>query len=115
MREDILSSIEGKARINEVGEVKEVLRDLDVLYVTRIQRERFPDPSEYEKVKGSYRITRELLRKAKPSLIIMHPLPRTEEIPPEIDLTHHAKYFVQVQYGLWVRMALLSLVLGAIE
>ena len=88
------------------------VEDSDVLYVTRIQRERFGDLAEYEKVAGAYRIDLEILEKAKSDLIIMHPLPRVNEIAPEVDDTRNAKYFVQAFNGVPVRMALLSLVLG---
>ncbi len=90
----------------------EVVRDADVLYVTRIQKERFPDPQEYEKVAGSYRIEMDLLRDAKRGLIVMHPLPRVTEIAPEVDRTKHAVYFKQAFNGVPVRMALLDLILG---
>ncbi|HKZ98986.1 MAG TPA: aspartate carbamoyltransferase [Thermoplasmata archaeon] len=108
-----------------IGEVKErglsfrtahkledVIRDADVLYVTRIQKERFPDPQEYEKVAGSYRVDMDLLKDAKRDLIIMHPLPRVQEIAPEVDRTKHAVYFKQAFNGVPVRMALLDLILG---
>ncbi len=91
------------------------LEDIDVLYVTRIQKERFPDPGEYKKVAGSYRVDLKLLEKAKDDLIIMHPLPRVDEIAPEVDRTKHAAYFRQTFNGVPVRMALLALVLGEIE
>jgi aspartate carbamoyltransferase catalytic subunit len=93
----------------------EVIRDADVLYVTRIQKERFPDPQEYEAVMGSYRIDADLLRDAKRGLIIMHPLPRVMEIAPEVDRTKHAVYFKQAFNGVPVRMALLDLILGGAE
>ena len=89
-----------------------VVADLDVLYVTRIQRERFPDPQEYAKVAGSYRVDASLLRGARKSLIVLHPLPRLDEIAPEVDATPHARYFEQAFNGVPVRMALLSLILG---
>ncbi len=92
--------------------VEESIADADVLYVTRIQRERFPDLAEYEKVAGAYRIDLDVLKSAKEDMIIMHPLPRVNEIAPEVDGTPHAKYFVQAFNGVPVRMALLSLVLG---
>ncbi|MBM4237236.1 MAG: aspartate carbamoyltransferase [Euryarchaeota archaeon] len=95
------------------SKLEEVISRADVLYVTRIQRERFPDPSEYLKVAGSYRIDNGLLREAKKDLIVMHPLPRVDEIAPEVDNTSHAKYFQQAFNGVPVRMALLLLVLGA--
>lgn len=93
----------------------EIIRDADVLYVTRIQRERFPDPQEYDAVVGSYRIDANLLREAKRGLIIMHPLPRVMEIAPEVDRTKHAVYFKQAFNGVPVRMALLDLILGGGE
>jgi len=93
----------------------DVVRDADVLYVTRIQKERFPDAQEYEAVVGSYRIDAELLRDAKRGLIIMHPLPRVAEIAPEVDRTKHAVYFKQAFNGVPVRMALLDLILGGGE
>ncbi|MBI0583389.1 MAG: aspartate carbamoyltransferase [Methanomassiliicoccus sp.] len=92
--------------------LEDVIADADVLYVTRIQKERFPDPSEYQKVAGSYRVDNVLLREAKKNLVIMHPLPRVDEIAPEVDYTENAKYFVQAFNGVPVRMALLSLVMG---
>jgi len=95
--------------------LEEVIRDADVLYVTRIQRERFPDPQEYETVAGSYRIDEALLRDAKRGLIIMHPLPRLTEIAPEVDRTKHAVYFKQASNAVPVRMALLDLILGGAE
>lgn len=93
-------------------DIRDVISDVDVLYVTRIQKERFPDPQEYAKVAGSYRIDVQLLREARKSLIVLHPLPRVNEIAPEVDETPHAKYFQQAFNGVSVRMALLSLVLG---
>ena len=92
--------------------LEDVIREADVLYVTRIQKERFPDPQEYEKVAGSYRVDLDLLKDAKRDLIIMHPLPRVTEIAPEVDRTKHALYFKQAFNGVPVRMALLDLILG---
>ncbi len=86
----------------------------DVLYVTRIQKERFPDPEEYRKVANTYRVDVELLGRAKGSCIVMHPLPRVDEIDPAVDETEHAIYFDQAFNGVPVRMALLALLLGAI-
>ncbi|OYT25793.1 MAG: aspartate carbamoyltransferase [Thermoprotei archaeon ex4572_64] len=93
------------------SDLSEVINDLDVLYVVRIQKERFPDPLEYERVKGSYKVSLEVLRKAKKRLIILHPLPRIDEIDLEVDNTEFAKYFKQASYGVPVRMALLTLIL----
>jgi len=89
-----------------------VTKDADVLYVTRIQRERFPDAEEYNRVVGTYEINNELLKSVKEDLIIMHPLPRVIEIHPEVDSTPHAVYFKQAFNGVPVRMALLSLITG---
>ena len=92
--------------------LKEVIDELDVLYVTRLQKERFPDPTDYEKLKGAYEIRKFDLRKAKDNLIILHPLPRVTEIPFELDQMKHAKYFDQAKNGVWVRMALILKFLG---
>eukprot|EP00051_Salpingoeca_urceolata_P006417 m.84922 g.84922 ORF g.84922 m.84922 type:complete len:2136 (+) comp14823_c0_seq1:208-6615(+) len=92
--------------------VQEVIEDTDVLYVTRIQQERFGSEAEYEKVKGSYIITPELLQTAKTRMIVMHPLPRVNEISTEVDTDPRAAYFRQMEYGMFVRMALLAKVLG---
>ena len=89
-----------------------VVAETDVLYVTRIQKERFPDPQEYAKVAGSYRVDLEILRNARKGLIILHPLPRRDEVATEVDRTPHARYFEQAFNGVPVRMALLSLLLG---
>jgi aspartate carbamoyltransferase catalytic subunit len=115
MRREVLEAIKGKVDVLETSNLDEVIPEIDVLYVTRIQKERFPDPAEYMKVKGSYRINMETLGKAKPDLIILHPLPRVGEISPEIDRTSHAKYFQQVWNGIIIRMALLALILGSIK
>ncbi|MGC8542476.1 MAG: aspartate carbamoyltransferase, partial [Vulcanisaeta sp.] len=88
-----------------------VIGDLDVLYVVRIQKERFPDPIEYERVKGAYRVDLKLLSRAKPNLIILHPLPRVDEVDFTVDNTHYAKYFRQAGLGVPLRMALLKLIL----
>jgi aspartate carbamoyltransferase catalytic subunit len=95
--------------------LEDVIPTADVLYVTRIQKERFPDPEEYKKVAGTYQINIKMLSEAKEDLIVMHPLPRVKEILPEVDSTTHALYFKQAFNGVPVRMALLGLVLGAVE
>jgi len=82
-----------------------------VLYVTRIQRERFPDENEYRQVAGEYRIDTDLLEGAKDDLTVMHPLPRVDEIAPEVDDTRYASYFQQAHNGVPVRMALLDSIL----
>jgi len=98
----------------QTANLEKTVKDADVLYVTRIQRERFPDAEEYNRVVGSYQINNELLTNVKKNLIIMHPLPRVTEIRPEVDNTPHAIYFKQAFNGVPVRMALLSLVSGVL-
>ena len=90
-------------------------KELDVLYVTRVQEERFPDPLEFQKFKGLYRIDTSFLKNLKGDLKIMHPLPRVDEIDKSIDSTPHALYFEQAANGIPVRKALLALVLGMIK
>lgn len=90
-----------------------IMSKLDIFYATRIQKERFPDPLEYEKVKDVYVITNKLLTKVKKNFRILHPLPRVSEINYEVDETPYAYYFQQANNGLYVREALLALVLGA--
>ena len=114
MRREVLDTIGGRIKVTERTGLED-LSKVDVLYVTRIQKERFPDAAEYAKVKGSYRIDLNLLKDAKKDLIILHPLPRVEEISPEVDSTPHARYFQQVWNGIVTRMALLALILGATD
>ncbi|MCL2890560.1 MAG: aspartate carbamoyltransferase [Methanomassiliicoccaceae archaeon] len=102
----------GGVDLRLTDKLEDVISEADVLYVTRIQKERFPDPSEYNKVAGTYRIDNEMLREAKKDLIVMHPLPRVDEIDPAVDDTPHAKYFEQAFNGIPVRMALLYMILG---
>ena len=116
MPESYLAELKDKKiRYFETAELSTAIPRLDVLYVTRIQKERFPDPLEYEKYKGVYKITKATLKDAKDSLKIMHPLPRVGEIDQEIDSTEHAVYFQQAGNGIPVRKALLGLILGAIK
>jgi aspartate carbamoyltransferase catalytic subunit len=115
MRREVLEEIREKIPITEESDIKKVVPLLDVLYVTRIQKERFPDPAEYIKVKGSYKIYLETLSMAKKDLIVMHPLPRVDEIAAEVDGTPYARYFQQVWNGIVTRMALLALILGAVK
>ncbi|MCS7108498.1 MAG: aspartate carbamoyltransferase [Sulfolobales archaeon] len=96
----------------EVSDINLVLNELDVLYVTRVQKERFPDPIEYEKVKNAYKLTADVLRKCKEDLIILHPLPRVDELERSVDSTKHAAYFKQASLGVPLRAALLTLILG---
>jgi aspartate carbamoyltransferase catalytic subunit len=89
-----------------------VIKDVDVLYVTRIQKERFTDMAHYEEVKNYFEITPDTLVAAKEKMIVMHPLPRVGEIHYKVDRDPRAAYFRQVQNGMYVRMALLAAVLG---
>ncbi len=115
MRREVLETIQGKIVVCEDSTLDEIIPQIDVLYVTRIQKERFPDAAEYAEVKGTYRIDLETLKRAKRDLIILHPLPRVDEIATEVDSTPQARYFQQVWNGIVVRMALLGLVLGAVK
>jgi len=98
--------------IEPCADLAEAAATVDVLYMTRLQEERFPDPIEYDHVKASYRLDRATLADARPELRILHPLPRVGEIPREIDATPHAHYFAQAGNGMPVRQALLATVLG---
>ncbi len=113
LRDEVRADLEARGlKLREVS-IEEGLREADVIYVTRIQRERFPDPSEYEKVKGSYKVTRKLLETyAKRSAKVLHPLPRVDELTPDVDGTEFQAYFLQARLGVPLRMALLTLVLG---
>ena len=115
MRSEILRAIQDKIPVAETSSLEKAVSQVDVLYVTRIQKERFPDPAEYAKVKGVYRIDLKTLVDAKKDLIILHPLPRVDEIAAEVDGTSQARYFQQVWNGIVVRMALLALVLGSVK
>lgn len=112
IRADSTYEIRKKLQYTETSDLEENLDDLDVIYVTRIQKERFADVEEYVKVKGSYKIGPELVKKMKDDAIIMHPLPRLDEISHEIDSTKQATYFKQAKYGKDTRAALLALVLN---
>ena len=115
MRREISDAIKKKIKTVEKPGIEEVLPETDVLYVTRIQEERFPDPAEYAKVRGTYKIGLDTLKDSKEDMILMHPLPRVDEIDDEVDDTPHARYFQQVWNGVVMRMALLALILGATE
>jgi aspartate carbamoyltransferase catalytic subunit len=112
VRKESIYEIHDKLKIKEHSELDEVLPKLDVIYVTRIQRERFPDLQEYEKVRGTYTINASTLAKAKTGVSIMHPLPRLEEVSTSIDGTQNAVYFKQASYGKELRAALLALMLN---
>ncbi len=96
----------------EYTDLDQALPGTDVLYVTRVQKERFEDPADFEKVKDAYVIGAASMKSAKERMIVMHPLPRVNEINMDLDDDPRAAYFRQMEYGLYVRMALLALVLG---
>ena len=115
MPEDISADLRSRgAEIEETEDLKKALLVSDVVYVTRIQRERFEDPAEYEKLKGSYIINRALIDQAKKGITILHPLPRVDEISTDVDDYEGAAYFRQAHNGLYIRMALLALVGGRV-
>jgi len=115
MPEDISADLRSRgAEIEETEDLKKALSVSDVVYVTRIQRERFEDPAEYEKLKGSYIINRALIDQAKKGITILHPLPRVDEISTDVDEYEGAAYFRQAHNGLYIRMALLVLVSGRV-
>jgi aspartate carbamoyltransferase catalytic subunit len=97
--------------VKETGDIREALQ-ADILYMTRIQRERFEDTAEYERLKGSYVLTRELAGRGRKGIVIMHPLPRVDEITTDVDDLPNAAYFRQAHNGMYLRMALLAMVLG---
>jgi len=115
MRREVLQAIKEKISVTEKTNLEKIVPVVDILYVTRIQKERFPDLAEYVKVKGSYVIDLQTLKEAKKDLTILHPLPRVDEIATEVDGTPYARYFQQVRNGIVVRMALLALILGAVK
>lgn len=98
-----------KCTFEETSDMESVINGLDILYITRVQKERFESEQEYDKVKNAYQINKKILANVKSDMVIMHPLPRVNEIDPEVDSLPQAKYFEQVEYGLYIRMALLSL------
>ena len=112
IRSDSTYDIKNELSYTESSNIDEYIEDLDVLYVTRIQKERFPDEEEYSKVKGSYVIGSDMVKKMKDDAIILHPLPRIDEISADVDNTKQAKYFEQVEYGKYTRAALLGLILN---
>ncbi len=98
--------------VEETTDLQAALRETDVLYMTRIQKERFADPADYERVKGVYILTREMMEKSGRDITILHPLPRVDEITTDVDDLPGAAYFRQMRNGIYVRMALLGLISG---
>ena len=114
MRQDVIDDVTGKLDYTELENLKTILPEMDIVYATRIQKERFSDPNEYDKLKDSYLINKEYLKSAKKEMKLMHPLPRVNEISTDVDETPHALYFKQMRHGIYLRMALLALVLGVV-
>jgi aspartate carbamoyltransferase catalytic subunit len=113
MPEEVAVRMKGKGcEVIETDDLVMAASKSDLVYMTRIQKERFADLSEYEKVKGSYIIDREFLDRLKKKITILHPLPRVDEIHPEVDSYPGAAYFRQMRNGVFVRMALLAMILG---
>jgi carbamoyl-phosphate synthase/aspartate carbamoyltransferase/dihydroorotase/carbamoyl-phosphate synthase/aspartate carbamoyltransferase len=104
--------IDAKMKVRETHDVADVIENADVLYVTRVQKERFSDLAQYESVRNHYEITPEMMTQAKEKMIVMHPLPRVGEIHYAVDNDPRAAYFRQVRNGMFIRMALLAAVLG---
>jgi carbamoyl-phosphate synthase/aspartate carbamoyltransferase/dihydroorotase len=113
MPEDVMKFVASQGVQQSVhGKLDDVIRDTDVLYVTRIQKERFDSTDDYEKACKNYVVNAETMHHAKEKMTVLHPLPRVFEIAPEFDLDPRAAYFTQAENGLYVRMALLAMVLG---
>lgn len=113
---DVLNYVEGRGlSVEETDDLEQALRKSDVVYIFRLQKERFADPKEYEQLRGAYRLDRAMLEKAGREITVMHPLPRVDELPEEVDTLPGASYFRQMFNGVLVRMALLSLVLGKVQ
>ncbi len=116
MPDEYKKFLEGKKqKYFEAEKLKDFLPELDVLYVTRVQKERFATKEEYESVKDFYVISKDTIEKAKKDLKIMHPLPRITEIETALDDTRYAVYFHQVANGIPVRQAILSLYLKSVK
>jgi len=99
--------------VQETADIKDAL-DADIVYMTRVQRERFDDPAEYERLKGSYILNRSLVEQGRKNLSVMHPLPRVDEIATDVDSLPSAAYFRQAHNGVFLRMALLAMVTGSV-
>jgi aspartate carbamoyltransferase catalytic subunit len=106
---------EKKINFEELQEMNGNIDDLDILYVTRIQKERFADIEDYEKVKGSYILNASMLKKVKNNLKVMHPLPRVDEISSDVDNSQYAYYFPQAKNGVFMRQAIISILLGEVK
>lgn len=114
--EYITSQVFKKANINftTVERLEEVIDQIDILYMTRVQKERFFNEQDYLRLRDSYILDKDKMKNAKDSMIVMHPLPRVNEIAPEVDDDPRAAYFKQVKYGMFARMALIAKLTGSI-
>ncbi|MBN1937060.1 MAG: aspartate carbamoyltransferase, partial [Anaerolineae bacterium] len=113
MPTDLLDEVRaGGLEFAVLDNVQDIIGEIDVLYMTRVQKERFEDPAEYEQLKGCYVVDPALMARARPDMILMHPLPRVYEIAMEVDDDPRAAYFRQMENGMYIRMALLAAVLG---
>jgi aspartate carbamoyltransferase len=114
MPETITSDMRAKGiTVEETADIRDAVQ-ADIVYMTRVQRERFDDPAEYERLKGSYILDRELVESGRKGLTVMHPLPRVDEIATDVDELPNAAYFRQAHNGVYLRMALLAMVTGAV-
>jgi len=111
IKEDLLRK---NIEFEEIADIDEKIDELDILYVTRIQKERFADPEDYEKVKGSYILEKSMLKSVKSNFKVMHPLPRVDEISTDVDNTKFAYYFQQAKNGVFMRQAIISVFLGGV-
>ncbi|MDP6458765.1 MAG: aspartate carbamoyltransferase [Candidatus Bathyarchaeota archaeon] len=114
MRQDVIDDVDGKLTYTVTEDLKSVLPEMDIVYATRIQKERFSNPADYARLKDAYLINKEFLKGAKKEMKLMHPLPRINEISTDVDNTPHALYFKQMRHGVYLRMAILALVLGTV-
>ncbi|HHY88943.1 MAG TPA: aspartate carbamoyltransferase [Chloroflexi bacterium] len=115
MPREIVEKLRAQGKtVVETTSLEDAIKDADILYMTRIQKERFADVAEYERLKGSYILTREMIERLNPNLTVMHPLPRVNEITTDVDDLPGAAFFRQAGNGVYVRMALIALVLGVI-
>jgi len=113
MKAEVLKEVEGKVEVIEVSDLAENMPKLDVVYMTRVQRERFTNQEDYDKVKNSYIMDKAMIEKnGKKDVVIMHPLPRVNEITTDVDAMPNAWYFRQVKHGIYARMAIIALALG---
>ncbi|MBD3171043.1 aspartate carbamoyltransferase [Candidatus Bathyarchaeota archaeon] len=113
MKKEVLEEVEDKIEVHEVSDLPATMPKLDVVYMTRVQRERFDSQEEYDKVKDSYIMDREMVvDHGKDDVVIMHPLPRVNEIATDVDDLPNAWYFKQVKHGIYARMAIIALALG---